>query len=185
VDQQKHRVILYIPKTGCPTGSRDYRPITLLNADYKSFAHILAGRVQNVSGDLLHPIQYCGTHGKSIFDAVATVRVAIAYAEFTRGPICIVSLDLTKAFDKMSHTYLFEILRSYGFSERFVERVQMRYKNAVSVVQISGLMSGPIPIGCSTRQGCPLSMVLFALCINSFIQCLEKTLQGLRFHTLL
>jgi xanthosine utilization system XapX-like protein len=40
----------------------------------------------------------------------------------------------------------------------------MMYTNAVAMVQINGLMLGPIPICFSIRQGCPLSMELFALC---------------------
>jgi hypothetical protein len=138
--------------------------------------------VQSVLEDVLHPGQYCGSPGKSISDAVATVRDAIAYAEVSRTPLCVLSLDFAEEFDKMSHTYLFEILRSYGFCDRFLERVRMMYTKAVSVVQINGHMSGPLPIGCSIRQGCPLSMTLFALCMNSLIQCLEENLQGVRFN---
>jgi hypothetical protein len=151
LDQQKNGAILCIPKTRSPTGPREYRPITLLNTDYKIFARILAGRVQSVLGDVLHPSQYCGSPGNSIFDAVATVRNAIAYAEVSRTPLCVLSLDFAEEFDKMSHTYLFEILRSYGFSDRFLERVRMMYTKAVSVVQINGHMSGPLPIGCLIR----------------------------------
>jgi hypothetical protein len=180
--QQKNGVIACIPKTMSPTWPRDYRPITLLNTDYKIFARILAGSVQIVLGDVLHPNQYCGSPGKSIFDAVATVRDAIAYAAVSRTPLCVLSLDYAEVFDKMSHTYLFEILRSYGFSERLLERVRMMYTKAVSVVQINGHMSGPLPVGCSIRIGCPLSMALFALCINPLIQCLEENLQGVRFN---
>jgi hypothetical protein len=106
LDQQKNGVIVCIPKTRSPTAPRDYRPITLLNTDYKIFARILAGRVQSVLGDVLHHSQYCGSPGKSIFDAVATVRNAIAYAEVSRTPLCLLSLDFAEAFDKMSHTYL-------------------------------------------------------------------------------
>jgi hypothetical protein len=142
----------------------------------------LAGRVQSVLGDVLHPSQYCGSPGKSIFDALATLRDAIAYAEVSRTPLCVLSLDFVEAFYKMSHTYLFEILRNYGFSDRFLERVRMMYTKAVSVGYINGLMYDPLPIGCSIRQGCPLYMALFALCINPLIQCLEEHLQGVRFN---
>jgi hypothetical protein len=182
LDQQNNGVIVCIPKTRSPTGPRDYRPITLLNTDYKIFARVLAGRVHSVLGGVLHPSQYCGSPGKSIFDAVATVRDAIAYAEVSRSPLCVLSLDFAEAFDKVSHTYLFEILRSYGFSDRFLERVRMMNTKAVSVVQINGHMSGPLPIGCSIIQGCSLSTALFALCINPLIQCLEENLQGVRFN---
>jgi hypothetical protein len=88
LDQQKNGVIVCNPKTRSPTGPRDYRPITLLNTVYKIFTRILAGRVQSVFGNVLHPSQYCGPLGKSTFDAVVIVREAIAYAEVSRTPIC-------------------------------------------------------------------------------------------------
>jgi hypothetical protein len=134
LDQQKQGVIVCIPKTGCPKGPQDFRPIMLLNTDYKTFARILAGRVQEVIGDLMHHSQYCVTPGKSIVDTAATVRDAIACAEVSGRPLCVLSLDFAEAFDKMSHKYLFEILRSYRFSHRFLEQVRMMYMDAVSVV---------------------------------------------------
>jgi hypothetical protein len=53
------------------------------------------------------------------------------------------------------------------------------YTNAVFVVQINGHMSSPISNCCSIRQGRPLRMMLFALCINLLVECLEEDLQGL------
>jgi hypothetical protein len=50
--------------------------------------------------------------------------------------------------------------------------------NATSMVQVNGHMSVPFPIQCSVRQGCPLSMILFALCINPLIPRLEQQLPG-------
>ena len=105
--QQKQGVIVCIPKTKNPKEPKDYRNITLLNTDYKTLARILAGRLQMVLGELLNPNQYCGAPGKSIFDAVGTVRDAIAYAETSGTPLCVLSLDFTEAFDRMAHAYLF------------------------------------------------------------------------------
>jgi hypothetical protein len=70
-------------------------------------------------GIVLRPSQYCGVPGNAVFEAVDTVREMIAHAEVTRAPLCILSLDFNEAFDRISHTYLFNILRIYGFSERF------------------------------------------------------------------
>ena len=52
------------------------------------------------------------------------------------------------------------------------------YDNAVPSVQINGKIAGPIPIRCSIRQDCAMNMVLFALCINTFIRVLERNLSG-------
>jgi hypothetical protein len=48
-------------------------------------------------------------------DAIAAVREAVAYAE-TNNALCILSLDFEAAFDNISHTYLFKMLKAYGFS---------------------------------------------------------------------
>jgi len=66
--------------------------------------------------DVLHPNQYCGRYGKSTYDAVVTVRDIIAYAEHTNIPICLLSIDFSDAFDRVTHTYLFKILKEYGIS---------------------------------------------------------------------
>ena len=91
----------------------------------------------------------------TIFDAVAAVQDAIAYAETTRRPLCVLSLDLKEAFDRISHTNLWTVMRSYGFGEGFIESIAMMYENTTSVVQINGQISMPIPFRCGIGQGCP------------------------------
>jgi hypothetical protein len=83
-ERQKQGVIVCIPKNARPHTPKDYRPITQLNTDYKIIARLITARVRPILAELLHPNQYCGVPGNTIFDAVATVRDAIAYAETTR-----------------------------------------------------------------------------------------------------
>ena len=90
----------------------------------------------------------------------------MAYAETTNNALCILSLDFKAAFDNTSHTYLFTMLKAYGFSDEFQQRIKTMYEGATSSVQINGHISSSIPIQCSIRQGCPLSVQLFALCLN-------------------
>jgi hypothetical protein len=124
--------------------------------------------------------QYCGINEGTIFEAVATVQNAVAYANATRTPMCVVTIDLNEAFDKISHSYLFAILKEYGFSEQFQQRVRKMYENAASTIQINGHQAGPILIRSSVRQGCPMSMLLYVLCLNLLLCTLENKLTGLR-----
>ena len=55
----------------------------------------------------------------------------------------------------------------------------MMYDNATSSIQINGHISTPIQIQCGVRQGCPLSMTLFALYIKPILHHLDQRLQGI------
>jgi hypothetical protein len=176
---KKEGVIVCIPKTATPNHPHEYRPITLLNNDYKTLARLMAGRMSEVLEELLHPSQYCGVKGKSIFKAAGTIRDVIAYAEVTRKPLYVISLDFKKAFDRISNDYLFATLKSYGISDKFVGQIQNTYSEVRSVVQINGHnISAPIPIRCGFRQGFPLSRMLFALCLDPLICWLDEYLHG-------
>ena len=178
--QQKHGVIVCLPKSSDPTTPADFRPITLFNTDYKIMARIIAYRLRPVMEELLHPSQFGGVSGRTIIETMANVREAIAQAEVTRVPLCVLSLDYQEAFDRISHQYLFTILRSYGFSDWFVERIKCMYEEAGSSIQINGHVSRPIPIHSSVRQGCPTSMLLFALCVDPLLRILDQKLPGIR-----
>ena len=55
------------------------------------------------------------------------------------------------------------------------------YKDATSTVQINGHIAGTVPVRCSDRQGCPLSMALFTFCINPLLHYFDTHLDGIRF----
>ena len=111
---------------------------------------------------------------------MATVRDVIAYAEVTKKPICVVSLDFSAAFDNISHAYMEEVLRAYGFSKWFMDCIMRLYVGASSEVQTNRFRSRLIPIRSSIRQGCPLSMLLFALCLNPLLHALDDGLSGIK-----
>jgi hypothetical protein len=72
--KQKHVVIICLPKVRGGLVPKNYRPITLLNTDYKRLARVLARRLRPVIEKHLTGTQYCGVPGTSIVDAVATIR---------------------------------------------------------------------------------------------------------------
>jgi hypothetical protein len=71
----------------------EYRPLTLLNTDYKLLARLLSDQLRPRLNHILRGSQYCGRQGYTIFDAVATVRDVIAHANNTQSPLCIVTID--------------------------------------------------------------------------------------------
>jgi hypothetical protein len=99
--------------------------------------------------DMILPSQYYGVPGNTIFNAMASVRDAIAYAGLTHAALCILSLDFTAAFDGISHTYLFQMTKNYDYSMKIIPIMQAIYDKAFSSVQINGYVAGPFPVECS------------------------------------
>ena len=58
--------------------------------------------------------QFCIVPGNSIIEAVSIMREAVANAELTVTPLCVLTFDFREAFDRIAHDYLFTLLKSYG-----------------------------------------------------------------------
>jgi len=166
--RQQHGIIVNLLKDKGDIIPAGYRPITLMNTDYKLLARIMARLLTPVLEEQLTSRQYYSVPGKSIPEAVSVLRDVLAHAELTRTLLCILSLDFRNAFECISHHYIFQILEGYGISEWFIDRIRSMYENATASLQINGALAGHIPIQSAIRQGCPLSMALYALCLIPF-----------------
>ena len=72
-EAQKHGHILCLPKRDFPVHLKNYRPLTILNTDYKILTRIIANLLRTRMDEVLHHNQYCGRNDKLIYDAVNTV----------------------------------------------------------------------------------------------------------------
>ena len=173
-------IIILIPKTKHPRITSDYRPITLLNTDYKLLMKVLASRLRNKLGSILNIGQTCGIANKKITHVLMAIRDTIDhYTDYPNEEAALLSLDFEKAFDNISHPYMYKVLQQMGFTDKFVGTLQTLYKDAHSRIQINGFLSKPVPIQRSVRQGCPLSMSLFALCVEPFIRLVHTYLNNI------
>ena len=77
----------------------------------------------------------------------------------------IISLDTKKAFDRVEWGYVFRTLESFGFGEKFIDRVKLLYIHPLTSVRTNNNHSDYFPLFRGTRQGCPLSLLLFAVAI--------------------
>lgn len=84
----------------------NYRPITLLNTDYKTMTKALAMKFALVAPSIIHQGQAGFVKGRSIFDQIDLAWEMIQYAEVEEENGVIVTLDQEKAYDRISHEYL-------------------------------------------------------------------------------
>ena len=76
------------------------------------------------------------------------------------------SMDAEKAFDRLEWGYLFYALDKFGFGKQFINWIRLLYSMPVASVCTNGMHSEHFAISRGTRQGCPLSPLLFALAIE-------------------
>jgi hypothetical protein len=77
------------------------------------------------------------------------------------------------AFDRISpHQYLFQVVRSYGISQWFFERIKSFFEYITASVQINRTMAGPFTNPSAVRQICSLSMALHALWLQLLLRML-------------
>jgi len=87
----------------------------------------------------------------------------------------IVALDQEKAYDKISHDYLWRVLDRFRLPERFIQSVRTLYERAETQVMINGFLSSPFQVTRGVRQGDPLSCLLFDLAIEPLAASLRAS----------
>jgi exonuclease III len=171
-------VITLVPKQGDPTLLTSWRPITLLNTDYKLIARCLASRITKVLPRLITSDQSFCIPNRTIHTNLHLIRDAIAYANHRSLPLAVVSLDQASAYDCVEHPYIFYVLHKFGFGAAFISFVRAMYSHAQSVVNLNGTLTAPFHCARGVRQGDPLSGPLFALTIEPFLLLCNQNLQN-------
>lgn len=78
----------------------------------------------------------------------------------------LLSLDAEKAFDRVDWQYLKHTLEKMGFHRDFIKWISVLYSGPTSKVRVNGYSSNNFGLKRGTRQGCPLSPLLFAISIK-------------------
>ena len=167
-------IVTLLYKNKDKTDLRNWRPITLLNFDCKLFSKLLASRMSLFLEDVIHPDQACAIPGRKITDSLVLIRDTICYARDRNIRLVVLNLDFEKAFDRVSHQYLFQVLQKMGFPERFIAWVGLLYRGITSKFVVNGHLTKAVDINCGVRQGCPLSALLYIICIEPLAQILRR-----------
>ena len=160
---QRSGVISLSFKKGDRLDIRNWRPISLLNVDYKLASRAIAGRLLKVIHLVVDKDQTCGVPGRFIGENVAFLREVADYATRSNVPVAILSLDQEKAFDRVEWLFMHQTLLAMGFGHSFVSWVDLFYCNVRSTVNVNGYLSPFFSLSRGVRQGCPLSPLLYVL----------------------
>ena len=148
-------VTVLIPKDGDASLPSNYRPITLLNVDYKLMTKsINRSFFATFLKDNISREQLCAVPGRDIRNGTVLIRDIISYCKSKGTSGSIVSLDQKKAFDMVNCKILYEILKALNVDSRVLKFVQTIYYNTQTSIQVNGHLSQRIALQRGVRLGC-------------------------------
>ena len=152
-------LIIVLYKQNDRLDTKNWRPISLLNADYKIATRAIAGRLLTVLSTIIGPDQTCGVRGCTISENLFFLRDLLDYVERENLPLALLSLDQEKAFNRVDWGFLLRILNNFNFAPDFQRWIKLFYTDAESAVVINGWTSSFFHPSRGVRQGCPLSLL--------------------------
>lgn len=105
---------------------------------------------------------------------ICRLLYVLHFARDLQTPCVLLSLDAEKAFDQLEWQYLWEVLEKFGFVQGFIKLVKVLYKNPSTMVTANNILSSPFCIPRGSRQGCPLSPLLFSLSLEPLAQSIRQ-----------
>ena len=143
---QKRGMISLLYKKNDKSLLNKWRPISLLNTDYKILAHILANRLKGVISHLINSDQSGYIKGRTIATNIRLIQDVIDKLNNDETEIAAIFIDNKKAFVSVSHTYLNMVLKKLNFGTSFIKWVNAIYNGAESCIINNGWTSKPFSI---------------------------------------
>jgi retron-type reverse transcriptase len=93
----------------------------------------------------------------------------------------IISIDAGKAFDKIQHHFMIKALRKLGIEGMYLNIVKAIYDKTAANIILNSEKLKPFPLKSGTREGCPLSPLLFNIVLEFLARAIrqEEEIKGI------
>ena len=179
---QRRGVITLLPKEDSDELLlSNWRPITLLNVDYKIASKAIAKRIERVLPYLIHPDQTGFMKGRYIGQNIRLINDILRQTELQKIPGILLLLDFQKAFDTLEWSFIQKTLNLLNFGDGVKRWISTFYNNSESSVMNNGFCTNNFKLSRGVRQGCPLSPYLFILAAEVLATKIrqEKSIKGI------
>jgi exonuclease III len=171
---QRRSCISLLPKKG-KDGQKieNWRPISLSNCDLKIITKTLAARISKVLPTIIHRSQAAYVPNRNIANNIRMMKIGRAASNENKIPSLLISLDVKKAYDSLSHNYLYKVMSKYGFSDHFIDLIKTLYRQNELSVMVNGFKSNYFKVERGVKQGDALSCGLFIIAMDPLVRNLN------------
>ena len=162
----------------------NWRPISLLNVDYKIATKAITKRLDNIIPKLVDINQTGFIKGRYLGDAVRTLYDIIDYCKSNNTNGILMMVDFEKAFDSLDWDFMIKALDKMNFGPSLIRWIKLFYTNIESCILNNGSTSSYFPVKRGVRQGDPLSAYLFILSVEVLAMSVLKneSIQGITIN---
>ena len=170
----RESIVKLVPKKGDLRDIQNWRPISLLNCDYKILSKVIYNKIIGFLNDKIHSAQKGGLPGRNILGVHYNIKSALEFVKDRRlKQLAIMKIDWEKAFDNVNYSFMYKILKKYKIPNSIIKWIKILYTNTTSKIMVNGVCTKEIQITKGLRQGCPLSMLIFALIMDPLVRKVE------------
>ena len=94
----------------------------------------------------------------------------------------IISIDAEKAFDKIQHQFMIKTFQKAGIEGTYLNIIKAIYYKPIANTILNGEKLKAFSLKSGTRQGCPLSPLLFNIVLEVLVTAIraEKEIKGMQ-----
>ena len=160
---------------------KNWRPISLLNVDYKIISKVLANRLKDILPKLISFEQTAYVKNRFIGESGRLISDILEVADILNIEGYLVTMDIEKAFDSLDHNFLILVLKKFGFGNNFINWIETILTRQESCIINGGITTSYFQLKRGARQGDPISAYLFILALEVLFLLIKtnKKIEGL------
>jgi exonuclease III len=170
--------IRLIPKKGDTKRIGNWRPISLLNCFYKLISRVFTNRIKPFMNKLTNVGQHGYSSSKYTQEVLISLIDSIGICKSGGVEAAVVSLDIKKAFDSLSHKFMFQVLKFFNFGPKIIQWIKLLCTNRrACIILENGTLGNVFDLERGNAQGDIISPFLFNICYQIVLFKLELGLQ--------